>query len=164
MWRRAEYSQVFQKWFLFSSLSGDWEVFFLCENNVELQEIKLTKVWKSSDNWVTPVIFNLLDLSTLSSSNSSVTVQISLPQHWFSQRFLSRVSALVSYNPLYLPVGVFNSGGNKLLRDLSSLWDLRGVVDFTVFQLFLVRVEWQFQSFLYAELETRSTGLSLIWV
>ena len=72
------------------------------------------------------------------SRNSSVTVQVSYPSTGSCGHFSLWISALEICDSLYLPIGLSNFGGKSLPWDLTSLMNLRRVVDFSACLAFLL--------------------------
>lgn len=117
---------------------------------VELQEIKLTKVWGTACDSGSP---ESQTYPHRASSNSSFAVQVSSPWYSFPWRFL-----LLGFSSSRLWVSVFATQSLEFGRPQFALWphfslvDLRRVADFSVCLAFLlvIRIEKQVPSFLPA--------------
>lgn len=144
----------------------------LWEAQGDFSLIFTVRTWSTSGRWNSqkcggpddsvPLEFlSLTFILRIVSSNLSVTVQVSLPWHWFLWRFILLGLCSDKFYSLYFLVGVSNSGdsGASLTPPLSNL---RGVVDFSVYQAFYV-LGLVTLSFLYATLETRSSTI-VFWM
>ena len=107
--------------------------YFYCGNLVELLEVNLTILQRSTCDRVLIWSALLSELPTVPPENLSIAVQVFLSQHQFSVQFGSWVIA-----PLAMHLSIFLSVSKGILLPCVLLFiiDTRGVVSVLVFSLF----------------------------
>lgn len=119
---------------------GGFYSYIHCKYLVKLLKEKLTKCWISpitGSSWS----FKLSDLSTLNQEIHQVQFRFSYPGTGACS-FCSQVLGLLSCDSLNFPSCLSNFWVSGLTCDLTSLMNLKGVVNFSVCQAFCLLFRW----------------------
>ena len=130
------------QWFQFSPLAGRMREFF-CDIYWGNLVPFLKALWVLAFDWVPLESLTLKSCPRWASSNSLITVQIFLPQHWLL-RWFPLVFVLVSHDSLHLPLSSF--GSNSVPCVLPSFMNPRRLVDFLVCSVYVLEWDGDFQA------------------
>lgn len=100
-------------------------------------------MWVLAFDWVPLESLTLKSCPRWASSNSLITAQIFLPQHWLL-RWFPPVFVLVSHDSLHLPLSSF--GSNSVPCVLPSFMNPRRLIAFLVCSAYLLEWDGDFQA------------------